>query len=165
MNQSSAIGDGKVVSLHYTLRDAKDEVLESSLGSEPMMYLHGAHNIVPGLEKALTGKAAGFKGKVSVSAAEGYGERVDEPPQAVPRSAFPAQLELEPGMSLLARGPNGQQVPVWIVDVAPDVVHVESQHPLAGVALYFEVEIIEVRDATQEEQAHGHPHGEGGHHH
>lgn len=162
---TQTIADGKVVSLHYTLRTGGDEIVESSVGSEPMLYLHGAGNIVPGLEKALTGQAAGYKGKVSVSAAEGYGERVDAPPQAVPRSAFPAHVELEPGVSLLARGPDNQQVPIWVVAIEGDKVLVESQHPLAGVTLNFEVEILAVRDATQEEIAHGHPHGDDGHHH
>jgi FKBP-type peptidyl-prolyl cis-trans isomerase SlyD len=165
MNQPSTITDGKVVTLHYTLRDDKSEIIESSVGGEPMLYLHGAQNIVPGLEKALAGQGVGFKGKVTVPAAEAYGERVDVPPQVVPRTAFPAHVELEVGMSLLARGPNNQQVPVWVVAVEADKVLVESQHPLAGVTLNFDVEVLSVRDATAEEQAHGHPHGEDGHHH
>jgi FKBP-type peptidyl-prolyl cis-trans isomerase SlyD len=161
---TQTIADGKVVSLHYTLRTAGDAIVESSVGGEPMLYLHGASNIVPGLEKALTGQSAGYKGNVSVPAAEGYGERVEAPPQAVPRSAFPAHIELEPGISLLARGPNNQQVPIWVVAIEGDKVLVESQHPLAGVTLNFEVEVLTVRDATQEEVAHGHPHGDDGHH-
>src|SRR5690349_24774926 len=84
MNQPSTITDGKVVTLHYTLRDDKSEIIESSVGGEPMLYLHGAQNIVPGLEKALAGQGVGFKGKVTVPAAEAYGERVDVPPQVVP---------------------------------------------------------------------------------
>lgn len=165
MNADNPIADGKVVSLHYTLRSGENEVIETSVGGEPMTYLHGANNIVPGLEKALSGQPVGYKGKVVVPAADAYGERVDVPPQSVPRSAFPAQLELEPGMMLMARGPDQQQVPIWIVEVANDTVLVESQHPLAGMTLHFEVEVLEVRDATSEEQAHGHPHGPGGHHH
>jgi FKBP-type peptidyl-prolyl cis-trans isomerase SlyD len=165
MNQPILIADGKVVSLHYTLRDDKNEIIESSVGSEPMLYLHGAQNIVPGLEKALNGQGVGYKANVKVQPAEAYGERVDEPPQSVPRTAFPAHVELEPGMSLLARGPDNQQVPIWIVAVQGDKVLVESQHPLAGVALNFDIEVLAIRDATAEEQAHGHPHGEGGHHH
>jgi FKBP-type peptidyl-prolyl cis-trans isomerase SlyD len=162
---TQTIADGKVVSLHYTLRAGGDDIVESSIGGEPMLYLHGASNIVPGLEKALTGQAPGYKGKVSVAAAEGYGERVDAPPQAVPRSAFPAHVELEPGVSLLARGPDNQQVPIWVVAIDGDKVLIESQHPLAGATLNFEVEILAVRDATQDEMAHGHPHGDDGHHH
>lgn len=165
MNQPSTITDGTVVTLHYTLRDDKSEIIESSVGGEPMLYLHGAQNIVPGLEKALAGQGVGFKGQVTVPAAEAYGERVDLPPQAVPRSAFPAHVELEVGMSLLARGPNNQQVPVWIVAVEADKILVESQHPLAGVTLHFDVEVLGIREATAEENAHGHPHGDDGHHH
>jgi FKBP-type peptidyl-prolyl cis-trans isomerase SlyD len=119
---------------------------------------------VPGLERALAGQTPGYKGTVTVSPGEGYGERVDAPPQAVPRSAFPAHLELEPGLSLLARGPNDQQVPIWVVSVEAERVFVESQHPLAGATLHFDVEVLAVRDATQEELAHGHPHGDDGHH-
>jgi len=165
MNQPILIADGKVVTLHYTLRDDKNEIIESSVGSEPMLYLHGAGNIVPGLEKELNGKGVGFKAKVTVPPAEAYGERVDEPPQSVPRTAFPAHVELEPGMSLLARGPDNQQVPIWIVAVQGDKILVESQHPLAGVSLHFEVEIVAVRDATADELEHGHPHGPDGHGH
>jgi len=162
---TQSIADGKVVSLHYTLRTKGDDIVESSVGGEPMLYLHGASNIVPGLEKALTGQAPGYKGIVTVAAAEGYGERVEVPPQSVPRSAFPAHVELEVGISLLARGPNNQQVPIWVVALEDDKVLVESQHPLAGSTLHFDVEVLTVRDATQEELVHGHPHGDDGHHH
>jgi FKBP-type peptidyl-prolyl cis-trans isomerase SlyD len=165
MSKSPAIADDKVVILHYTLRNDAGEVIDSSDGDEPMAYLHGAHNIVPGLERALSGKSAGFKDKVTVPAKDGYGERVDAPAQSVPRTAFPEHLELEPGMRFTAQGPNNQHVPIWIVEVKADEVLVESQHPLAGATLHFEVEVLQVRDATEEELEHGHPHGPDGHHH
>jgi FKBP-type peptidyl-prolyl cis-trans isomerase SlyD len=165
MGHSTEIADGKVVVMHYTLRNDADEVIDSSASGEPMAYLHGGHNIVPGLERALSGKNAGYTGKVTVAAVDGYGERVDAPAQSVPRAAFPAQLELEPGMQFTAQGPDDQHVPIWVVGVRGDKVLVESQHPLAGATLHFEVEVLEVRDATSEELAHGHPHGPDGHHH
>lgn len=165
MSSSTAIADGKVVVLHYTLRNDAGEVIDSSDGDEPMAYLHGAGNIVPGLERALAGKSAGFSGKVRVAPADGYGERVNTPPQPVPRSSFPPHLELEPGMRFTAQGPNDQYVPIWVVGIEGDKVLVESQHPLAGATLHFDVEVLEVRDATPEEVEHGHPHGPDGHHH
>lgn len=165
MSLSSAIADGKVVVLHYTLRNDAGEIIDSSAGDEPMAYLHGAGNIVPGLERALAGKSAGYTSKVIVAAAEGYGERVDVPAQSVPRGSFPAQLELEPGMRFTAQGPNNQHVPIWVVALEGDKVRVEAQHPLAGATLHFDVEVLQVRDATPEEVAHGHPHGPDGHHH
>lgn len=165
MSAFTAIADGKVVVLHYTLRNDAGEVIDSSDGDEPMAYLHGAHNIVPGLERALSGKSAGFTGKITVAPADGYGERVSMPAQSVPRASFPAHLELEPGMRFTAQGPNNQHVPIWVVRVEGDSVLVEAQHPLAGATLHFEVEVLEVRDATAEEVAHGHPHGPDGHHH
>lgn len=165
MSQSPNIADGKVVVMHYTLRNDTNEVIDSSVGGEPMAYLQGAHNIVPGLEQALLGKSVGFTGKVSVAPADGYGERVEAEPQSVPRAAFPQQLELEEGMQFMAQGPDDEHVPIWIVGVEGDRVLVESQHPLAGSTLHFEVEVLEVRDASDEELSHGHPHGPDGHHH
>ena len=142
MAPSLAIADGKVVLFHYTLRNDAGEVLDSSVGDEPMAYLHGAQNIVPGLERALAGKSAGYADKITVAPAEGYGERVNVPPQSVPRDSFPAHLELEAGMRFTAQGPNNQHVPIWIVKVQDDKVLVESQHPLAGATLHFEVEVF-----------------------
>jgi FKBP-type peptidyl-prolyl cis-trans isomerase SlyD len=162
------ISDGKVVIMHYTLRDPAGEVIDSSQGDDPLAYLHGGHNIVPGLERELTGKDAGFKGIITVAPHDGYGERLDVPPQTVPRTAFPPQLPLEVGMQFTAQGPNNQVVPIWIVGADDERVLVESQHPLAGVTLQFEVEVLRVREATAEELEHGHPHGlegHGGHHH
>jgi FKBP-type peptidyl-prolyl cis-trans isomerase SlyD len=165
MSAPNAIADGKVVVLQYTLRDDAGEIVDASDEDEPMAYLHGAHNIVPGLERALTGQCSGYTGKVVVAPVDGYGERVNIPAQPVPRASFPAHLELEPGMRFTAQGPNNQHVPIWVVRVEGDQVLVESQHPLAGATLHFEVKVLEVRDATPDELEHGHPHGPDGHHH
>jgi FKBP-type peptidyl-prolyl cis-trans isomerase SlyD len=165
MPDNSAVRDGKVVLMHYTLRNPNGDVIDTSDGDEPLAYLQGGQNIVPGLERALAGKSSGFRGTVVVEPSEGYGERVDMPPQSVPRTSFPPDLELEPGMQFAAQGPDDDVVPIWIAGFEGDRVLVESQHPLAGTTLHFEVEIVAVRDATSEELSHGHPHGPDGHHH
>jgi FKBP-type peptidyl-prolyl cis-trans isomerase SlyD len=158
-------GDNKVVSIHYTLRDDDGDVIDSSAGSEPLEYLHGHGGIVPGLEAALTGKAAGDKLKVTVAPADGYGE-VEEPgPRPVPRTAFPADFEIEVGGQFFVSGPDGEPMPLWIAAVQGDQILVDHNHPLAGENLHFEVEVVSIRDASAEELEHGHPHGPDGHHH
>lgn len=159
------IAAGQVVVLEYELRDDDGELLDASTADDPMTYLHGADNIVPGLEKALAGKAVGFKGKVSVPPADGYGEAEDEQPDAIPRKAFPADMEIEAGMTFMAEGPNDEHAPIWVVGVEGDKIFVSSQHPLAGKTLHFEVEVLAIRPATKDELAHGHPHGPDGHGH
>lgn len=160
-----SIAEGKIVTLHYTLTDDEGEVIDTSAGGEPMAYLHGAQNIVPGLERQLEGKGVGAKLKADVSPAEGYGEREGPGPQPVPRSAFPEDVDIEPGMQFTAEGPDGEMQPVWIAAAEGDTVYVDGEHPLAGVTLHFDIEVIGIRNATEEELAHGHPHGEGGHDH
>lgn len=157
------IADGQVVIMQYTLRADDGELLDSSSPGEPMAYLHGAENIVPGLERALTGKSVGYKGKVVVLPADGYGEREDEEPDAIPRKAFPADMDIEPGMTFMAEGPNNEHAPIWVVAVEGDRIIVDSQHPLSGKTLHFEVEITGIRPATADELEHGHPHGPDGH--
>ncbi|MBS1200482.1 MAG: FKBP-type peptidylprolyl isomerase [Proteobacteria bacterium] len=158
------IAHEKVVSIHYTLTDSAGAVLDSSSGSQPLAYLHGFGNIIPGLENALEGKATGDKLSVTVEPGEGYGERDEGLVQAVPRSAFKGVKELAPGMQFQAQGPQGTRL-VVVTQVTEDIVTVDANHPLAGQTLHFEVEVSEVRDATSEELEHGHVHGPGGHHH
>jgi FKBP-type peptidyl-prolyl cis-trans isomerase SlyD len=159
----SAIADGKVVTFHYTLKNDAGETLDSSSGGDPMPYLHGAQNIVPGLERQMAGKAAGEKFRATVPPEEGYGVREGDA-QEVPRNAFPPDLELAAGMQFLATDETGEQVPVWIAKVTGDKVWVDQNHPLSDVTLHFDVEVVSVRDATAEEVAHGHPHLPGHHH-
>lgn len=158
------IAEDKVVSIHYTLTDSGGTVLDASAGGEPLAYLHGAGNIIPGLESALEGRQAGDRLSVTVDPAQGYGERDERLVQAVPRSAFKGVEQLAPGMQFQAQGPQGTRL-VVVTQVAADIVTVDANHPLAGQTLHFEVEIAEVRDATREELEHGHVHGPGGHHH
>jgi len=158
------IGEDKVVSIHYTLTDSGGSVLDSSSGNEPLLYLHGAGNIIPGLESALEGKVSGDKLSVTVDPEQGYGTRDERLVQAVPRSAFKGVEQLAPGMQFQAQGPQGTRL-VVITQVTADIVTVDANHPLAGQTLHFEVEVTEVREATSEELEHGHVHGPGGHHH
>ena len=158
---------GKVVIIHYTLTDDAGEILDSSAGGEALPYLHGGGNIVDGLEEALDGKPIGEKLKVTVPPEKGYGERQDGEPQAVSKDAFPDEMPLEAGMQFMVETDEGV-APVWIDRVEGDQVFLDGNHPLAGVTLHFEAEIVGVRDATEDEKAHGHPHGidgTGGHHH
>lgn len=159
------IKENSAVSFHYTLTDADGQQLDSSAGKEPLAYLHGAGNIIPGLENALTGKAVGDSMVVAVSAAEGYGEVQKELIQEVPRSAFQGVDTIEVGMQFEAQTGQGGNVPVTVTAVTEEVVTVDGNHPLAGKNLNFDVSIEDVRDATEEELANGHVHGPGGHEH
>jgi len=158
------IAHEKVVSIHYTLTNKEGTVLDSSSGSDPLAYLHGFGNIIPGLENALEGKEKGEKLAVTVEPEQGYGARDEQLVQAVPRSAFKGVEELAPGMQFQAQGPQGARL-VVVTQVAQDVVTVDANHPLAGQTLHFDVEVSEVRDATAEELEHGHVHGPHGHQH
>jgi len=158
------IAGEKVVSIHYTLKNAEGSVLDSSSGSDPLAYLHGSGNIIPGLESALEGKEQGEKLSVTVEPGQGYGERDERLVQEVPRSAFKGVEELAPGMQFQAQGPQGARL-VVVTEVADESVTVDANHPLAGQTLHFEVEVAEVREATREELEHGHVHGAGGHQH
>ena len=159
------IAQDKVVLIHYTLTDDAGKVLDSSSGGDPLAYLHGQGNIIPGLEKALEGKQAGDKLNVRVEPAEGYGVRDDSLVQQVPRRAFGSVSKVEPGMQFHAQSAQGQMRVVTVTHVQGDMVTVDGNHPLAGEVLVFDVEVAEVRDATGEELEHGHVHGPGGHHH
>ena len=159
------IQNGKIVSIHYTLKDDAGLVIDSSEGGAPLDYLHGAGNIVPGLETGLEGRAVGEKLDVKVAPKDGYGVHDPRGVQRVPRDAFPEDMDLEPGMQFGAEDPEGETTTVWIVKVESDHVVVDMNHPLAGKTLHFAVHVAAVRDATGEEMAHGHPHGPHGHHH
>ena len=155
---SLLIGDNLVVSMHYKLTDDEENVLDSSEGAEPLGYLHGAGNLIPGLEKALVGKVEGDSLQVRVEPAEGYGEVISELVQTVEKAAFQGVESVEVGMAFEAQGENGEVQHVVVKKVEGDKVIVDANHPLAGVVLNFDVEIISVREATEEEIAHGHVH-------
>ena len=158
------VADSTVVSIHYTLTDDAGQVIDSSSGRDPLAYLHGAGNIVPGLEKALEGKAPGDRLDVVVQPEEGYGVRHEGLVQTLPRAVFQGIDTVEPGMQFTAQGPNGP-MHVVVTNVAGDEVTIDGNHPLAGQTLNFAVEVVEVRAASDEERSHGHVHGPDGHHH
>jgi FKBP-type peptidyl-prolyl cis-trans isomerase SlyD len=154
----------KVVTIDYTLTDARGQVIDSSNGRDPLAYLHGNQNIIPGLENALEGKKKGDSLNVSVAPAEGYGEREEGLIQSVPRNLFENSEELEVGMQFQSMSEEGVRL-VTVVDVANDMVTVDANHPLAGETLNFAVTVMDVRDASEEELHHGHVHGPHGHDH
>lgn len=158
---TETIRDGLVVIMHYTLKNDAGEVLDTSDGADPLAYLHGADNIVPGLEKELTGKAVGEKLNVSVTPEEGYGPREGELLEA-PRSEFPPEAEIEVGQPVFAEGPDGQPIPFWVIEVSDEIVKLDANHPLAGETLHFDVEIVSLREPNDDEKLHGHPHGVSG---
>lgn len=158
------IGPNCVVSMHYELTNSAGEVLDSSAGHEPLTYLHGAHNIIPGLENQLVGKAVGDNLNVVVQPQDGYGEHQPALVQEVPRNAFPEPDALETGMRFTADSADGA-ISVMITGLSDDSVTVDGNHPLAGEVLHFAVAITDVRAATDEELAHGHVHTPGHHHH
>ena len=155
----------KVVTMHYHLTNAEGEVLDSSRDSEPLTYLHGAGNLIPGLERELTGLAAGMSKTVQVEPSEAYGEYDTGMVETLPRQALDGIDNLQVDMELQAQSQDGQTTIVRVAEINDDTVVVDANHPLAGMTLTFEVEIVEIRDATTEELTHGHAHGAGGHHH
>lgn len=159
------IAINKAVSIDYTLTNDAGEVIDSSAGGEPLVYLQGAGNIIAGLEKALVGKQVGDELNVIVEPEEAYGEYSAELISNLNRAMFEGVDELEVGMQFHASGPDGSMQIVTIRDLEGDQVTVDGNHPLAGQRLSFQVKIIEIRDASEEEVAHGHVHGAGGHQH
>jgi len=159
------IADGHIVTLHYRLTLDDGSIADESFGGEPLVYMHGSHNIVPGLERQLAGKSAGDKCDVSVPAAEGYGEYDPTLDQSVPRSAFPAEAQLAVGIAFQAQDKRGKPITLYVRQLKEDQVTVSPNHPMAGQSLNFSVEILEVRPATNQEKQHGHAHGPGGHDH
>jgi FKBP-type peptidyl-prolyl cis-trans isomerase SlyD len=154
----------KVVSFDYTLKDPDGNQIDSSEGSAPLTYLHGAGNIIPGLEAALGEKSAGDKVSVVVPPEDGYGHRNDEQVAKVARENLGGIEDIAVGMQLQAQTPEGPRI-VRVADMDAETVTIDANHPLAGVTLHFDVTVTEVRDATQEEIDHGHAHGAGGHQH
>jgi FKBP-type peptidyl-prolyl cis-trans isomerase SlyD len=158
------IGENCVVSINYTLKNDSGAVMDESPEGEPLVYLHGAAGIIPGLENELTGKTAGAEFQVTIKPEEAYGEHQPHLIQQVPRSAFPEDMELAEGMQFQAQTEGGP-MPVTITGVSDDLITVDGNHPLAGLTLHFTGSIADVRDATEEELQHGHVHGPGGHQH
>ena len=158
------IAKDMVVAIDYTLKNSEGEVIDSSEGAKPMHYLHGAKNIIIGLEQELEGKSVGDDLSVHVKSELAYGERVQARIQEVPKEAFSELGEIEVGKRFQAETEQGP-VPVIVTALSDTTVTVDGNHPLAGQDLFFEVSVKEVREASQEEIEHGHVHGPSGHQH
>ncbi|RJE76418.1 peptidylprolyl isomerase [Pseudoalteromonas citrea] len=154
------IAPNKVVKMHYSVLDNDKNTIDNSFDGEPLLFIIGTGYLIPGLEDAIIDKSAGDTLSVTVEPAQGYGERHDELMQAVPKSMFDG-MEIDVGMQFRASTDDGDQM-VMIIDIQDEEVIVDGNHPLSGITLHFDVEILEVRDATEDELSHGHVHTEGG---
>ena len=157
-------GPQTVVTIDYTLTNSLGELLDTSDGREPLAYLHGAGNIIKGLEKALEGRVSGDSFRVTIAAVDAYGERDESQVAVIERAQFSDVEPLEPGMQFDIRTEHGPRT-ITIQKVESEEVTIDGNHPLAGTALTFAVDVRSVRKATREEMTHGHVHGPGGHHH
>lgn len=155
------IAQNKVIVMHYAVSDNEDTLIDSSYDNKPLSIIHGKGYLIPGLEIALIDHIAGDKFEVSVTAEQAYGERFDEYVQTVPKDLFSGIEDLAMGSQLRATTDEGEQT-VIVIDVQDEEITVDGNHPLAGIDLKFDVEILEVREATEDEIAHGHVHTEGG---
>jgi FKBP-type peptidyl-prolyl cis-trans isomerase SlyD len=160
------ISTNKVVLMHYTLKNDQGEVLDTSENREPLAFIQGMGNIIPGLETKLEGKTAGDKLDATVKPEDGYGEHVSENIHKVPKSNFDSEdgEELQVGMQVQVQSNQGIALAL-VAEIEEEEVTLDMNHPLAGETLHFNVEIVDVRDATADEINHGHAHGPGGHHH
>jgi FKBP-type peptidyl-prolyl cis-trans isomerase SlyD len=157
------VADNTAVSIHYTLTNDEGEVLDSSVGGEALVFLQGAGNIISGLENALIGKAVGDKFNVRIPPEDAYGELADDMIDVISREMFEGIDEIEIGMQFHADVSSGPGI-VTVVGIDGDNITIDGNHPLAGLALTFDVEVVDVRSATAEELSHGHIHGAGCHH-
>lgn len=159
MSDANSVGDDKVVSLDYTLRLDDGEVVDSSSGRDPLEFIQGQGQIIPGLEKELYGMEVGEEKAVTVSPEDGYGDHQADRVQTIPRNAFPDDMDLEEGMQVRLQDSNsGQVFEAFVEEIHPENVVLDFNHPLAGETLHFKVKVAGVRDATEDELSHGHAH-------
>ena len=157
------IGKDSVVAFDFVMTDEEGTVIDEGAGEDGMRYLHGQGQIPPGLERALEGKQVGDKLDVTIAPEDAFGERSESEDLRVPRGELPEEMPIEPGAELVAENDGGEQTTFWVVDVENGWVTLTRDHPLSGLTVKFAVTVTEVRDATEEEVAHGHVHGAGGH--
>jgi len=158
------IAKNKVVSIHYTLKNDQNEIMDSSAGNEPLAYIHGHGYLIPGLENELNNKTIGDKFSSKILPEEGYGLRDDSLVHKVAKANFKGDGEVQAGMQVKVETNDGPKIAV-VKSVVGEHVTLDLNHPLAGINLNFDIEVVDVRDATQEELDHGHVHGPSGHHH
>jgi len=154
----------QVVTINYTLTDSEGEIIDSST-DKSFSFLSGAEQVLPKLEEAIDGMIIGSKKIIALTAEDAYGDYIEDAVQIIPRSEFPKEVELKEGMEFVTNSPDGNQMPFVISKITDGHITVDFNHPLAGVDLTFDVELLDVRDATAEELSHGHAHGAHGHHH
>jgi len=159
------IGQDQIVSINYVLKNEDGNILDSTTNGEPFAFLSGHEQILPKLEEAISTMLIGAKKEITLQPAEAYGEYREESVQKANRSDFPEDAELQEGVQFYATSPDGQNIPFTIRSIEDDTVTIDFNHPLAGETLTFEVELLDVREATPEEISHGHAHAAGGHEH
>ena len=159
------VGKDKVVLMHYTLKNDAGDVIDSSDGADPLPFLQGHGNIIPGLESALEGSKVGDKLDVSIEPEEGYGLRMKDAIQEIPSSALKGVDEVKVGMQLQSQDKDGNAFLVSVTKIEDDKITVDGNHPLAGQTLHFSVSIESIRKAEAEELSHGHVHADGQHNH
>lgn len=147
-----------VVSIHYKLTDTDDNIIDTSEGQEPFVYLHGANNVIPGLERALEGKSAGDNLKVTISPDDAYGEKNPDLIQKVPKKIFESVEDLQTGMTFETQDAEGRVQRIMVEEIEGETVTINANHPLAGLTLNYDVTVESVREATKEEIDHGHAH-------
>lgn len=156
----------QVVTIHFTVKDELGEIVDQTESNQPFSFLSGKNQILPALEEEIGNMIIGSKKNITLKPSEAYGEYMPEAVQIVNRKDFPPDMELEEGMNFMANTPEGNQVPFIVTQIEGNNITIDFNHPLAGETLLFDVELIDMREATQEELAHGHSHGNGdGHHH
>ena len=159
-----AIGQNKVVTMNYTLKDGQGNIVQTTENKEPFQFMSGGKQILPKLEEEINAMIIGSKKNVKIPAKEAYGEYSEQAIQQVKKENFPANVDLKVGMEFVANSPEGHQMPFVVKEIKNEEITVDFNHPLAGMDLEFDVELIDVRDATLEEMQHGHVHGPDRHH-
>lgn len=153
------VEDNRVVALAYTLTDSEGAQLDEASAGEPLLYLHGHGNLMPGLEQALEGRGEGDRFEVELAPDDAFGPRAADAERTLPRDAFPDEVELEAGLELALEDDAGEVIPFWVKSVHDDRVVIDLNHPFAGRTVRFTGEVLKIRDASADELEHGHPHG------
>lgn len=155
----------QVVTIHFTVKDELGEIVDQTDNSQPFSFLSGKNQILPALEEEISNMIIGSKKNITLKPSEAYGEYMPEAVQVVNRKDFPPDMELEEGMNFVANTPEGGQVPFIVTQIEGNDITIDFNHPLAGETLLFDVELLDIRQATDDEITHGHVHGNNGHHH
>lgn len=160
-----SLKENQAVTIHYSVKDDKGNKIDSSEGNAPLTFLSGHNQVIPGMEENINGMLIGSKKSFTVQPAEAYGEYNENALQVVDRNEFPPDVKIEAGLNYVMNDGQGRQIPFVIAEVLDDKVTLDFNHPLAGIPLTFDVELVDIREATKEELEHGHVHGAHGHHH